>query len=371
MSSLTLQWFSDDRCESHRSRGAAAAVAIAINVAFVYALFISFRLIRVPESPPVEALHAILIIEPRGQHQESDRRLISFHLSRPTLRLPDEPPNVDIEVPVEQPPPHASDMQAGSHSGRREIPGESASRGFTDKPGNGEGTVALHEVGPAYGEASVKAGERGVVALRVLVDATGRPSQIRVLQSSGFARLDDSAIKAVQQYRFAPQVRGSPAAWTTVRQEFDLLPMPVPTTIIGYDSLIAEQIASAQRADPSILQNDLIKASDVLQRLAINLIAAAARDEPVRPDPQQAHSFPTPIQLLARRGRLRSVRFVGYARRGFDCGTTSVPGSFEDSRCEIFQVQQVGGASYWLAGMKNNGTLLESIAVMVAPEPPR
>ena len=42
------------------------------------------------------------------------------------------------------------------------------------------------------------------MVLRVLVDAFGRPAQIRVEHSSGFARLDDAARTAVKKALFRP-----------------------------------------------------------------------------------------------------------------------------------------------------------------------
>jgi periplasmic protein TonB len=40
--------------------------------------------------------------------------------------------------------------------------------------------------------------------LRVLVDAAGRPAQVQVERSSGFARLDDAAREAVEKFLFRP-----------------------------------------------------------------------------------------------------------------------------------------------------------------------
>jgi protein TonB len=57
---------------------------------------------------------------------------------------------------------------------------------------------------PVYPHESSRKRERGTVVLRVLVDATGRPSQIQVERSSGFARLDDAARDAVQKALFRP-----------------------------------------------------------------------------------------------------------------------------------------------------------------------
>jgi protein TonB len=57
---------------------------------------------------------------------------------------------------------------------------------------------------PAYPVESSRRRERGVVLLRVLVDALGRPAQIQLERSSGYTRLDEAARAAVQKALFRP-----------------------------------------------------------------------------------------------------------------------------------------------------------------------
>jgi len=57
---------------------------------------------------------------------------------------------------------------------------------------------------PVYPKESQRAHEHGTVVLRVLVDATGRPAQIQIERSSGFARLDSAAREAVEKFLFRP-----------------------------------------------------------------------------------------------------------------------------------------------------------------------
>ena len=75
-----------------------------------------------------------------------------------------------------------------------------------------------------YPRASRRAGEAGRVLLRVFVDEEGRPREVRVHRSSGFARLDDAAIEALRKARFKPCVdQGRPAAgWALVPLTFEL-----------------------------------------------------------------------------------------------------------------------------------------------------
>jgi protein TonB len=61
---------------------------------------------------------------------------------------------------------------------------------------------------PAYPEQARRRGQQGRVLLQVNVSAEGAPVAVTVAQSSGFASLDDAALRAVRQWRFVPATRG-------------------------------------------------------------------------------------------------------------------------------------------------------------------
>ena len=71
---------------------------------------------------------------------------------------------------------------------------------------------------------SRRAGEQGQVQLRVVFDPEGRPQQVQLQHSSGFARLDAQALEAMQVARIAPYLEdGHPrAVLTLVRLEYEL-----------------------------------------------------------------------------------------------------------------------------------------------------
>lgn len=58
---------------------------------------------------------------------------------------------------------------------------------------------------------SRRAGEHGVVWLRVRIDVQGRPARIALHRSSGFRRLDEQALAAMALARFAPQTESGVA----------------------------------------------------------------------------------------------------------------------------------------------------------------
>jgi len=71
---------------------------------------------------------------------------------------------------------------------------------------------------------SKRLGEQGRVSVRVLIDVDGRARNPSIAQSSGYARLDQTAINTVLKWRFVPGKRaGVPEAmWFTIPINFVL-----------------------------------------------------------------------------------------------------------------------------------------------------
>ena len=66
------------------------------------------------------------------------------------------------------------------------------------------------------------------LVVRVFVGVDGLPRQLQVLQSSGFARLDDAALDGVRRARFKPPTEnGQPTAgWARIPIPFELEKQP-------------------------------------------------------------------------------------------------------------------------------------------------
>ena len=78
---------------------------------------------------------------------------------------------------------------------------------------------------PEYPPASRRAGEAGTVTLKAYVGEDGRCSQVEVVKSSGFPKLDEAAVKEVQRnWRFVPgKEDGKPVPmWHTFAVTFKL-----------------------------------------------------------------------------------------------------------------------------------------------------
>ncbi len=79
-------------------------------------------------------------------------------------------------------------------------------------------------VEPEYPRLSKRNAEAGRVLVRVFIDEAGTPRQVQVAKSSGFERLDASALAAVLKFRFRPPTEnGQPVSgWANVPIDFGL-----------------------------------------------------------------------------------------------------------------------------------------------------
>jgi protein TonB len=82
----------------------------------------------------------------------------------------------------------------------------------------------LRNPAPDYPPAAQKRGLEGKVLLKVHVLASGQPDSVAVAKSSGHPILDEAALKAVNQWAFAPARRGQTAidGWVQVPLNFKI-----------------------------------------------------------------------------------------------------------------------------------------------------
>ncbi|MGB6006783.1 TonB family protein [Castellaniella sp.] len=76
---------------------------------------------------------------------------------------------------------------------------------------------------PAYPRLSQRRGEQGRVVLRVLISPQGQVAHVKVQHSSGYARLDEAAVQAMQQARFRPYTENGIAYKALVDIPFDFV----------------------------------------------------------------------------------------------------------------------------------------------------
>ena len=77
---------------------------------------------------------------------------------------------------------------------------------------------------PAESRAS---GEQGTVLLRVQTTPAGLPTEVLVHRSSGYARLDRSAVDTVRQWQFRPTPDDGTEVWREVPIRFAIVGSPL------------------------------------------------------------------------------------------------------------------------------------------------
>lgn len=170
--------------------------------------------VQQPETPSVPAVLAVSFLAPAEQPPTplpatpvppppvvtpapKPRPLISAARAEPVadaIQTPPPPPTADAE-PAPEPV-----------TAYRSIPADDASASEPEPPRFD--MAYLSNPQPTFPAMSRKLREEGTVLLRVRVSADGEALSVDVAQSSGFARLDDAARRAVQKWKFVPSRRG-------------------------------------------------------------------------------------------------------------------------------------------------------------------
>lgn len=181
-------------------RGTGVVLVVALHVALIYAFAVGLGVARLPTF--VQPMQAVIINAPDKPQWKPP--VVKPNLSQPNLDVAPTVPEIPIDVPVDTAPP--PDSQVSSE---------------TMEASN---LKVERRTEPVYPAASRRAGEEGTTVLRVLVDEHGRAGDVSVVQSSGFPRLDQSAVDAIRRWTFAAATNGSQAvrAYTTVRVRFRL-----------------------------------------------------------------------------------------------------------------------------------------------------
>ena len=82
----------------------------------------------------------------------------------------------------------------------------------------------LSNPAPVYPSLSRRLREQGTVVLEILIKADGTVGEVKIKSSSGYKRLDDTAAKAVKQWRYQPATQGDKKIdfWYEQPVEFNL-----------------------------------------------------------------------------------------------------------------------------------------------------
>jgi protein TonB len=184
-------------------RGPVGIFIIAVHVLVIYVAATTFGIVKLPNfAKPMQAL----IIDSPEEQKTEPVKVIKPDLETPTVETPPIEDTIpEIEVPTDEPAPAA-------------ITADTA-------PALETADMKVNKrVDPVYPAQSRRAGEQGTGVFRVLVDANGRPSEVSVLKSTGFPKLDEAAMTAIRRWVFNAAVQNGQAvqSWTRVQVQFRL-----------------------------------------------------------------------------------------------------------------------------------------------------
>lgn len=178
-----------------------------LHVLIVYGLMVATGVVRQPAF--VTPIEAVFIPESTSEPE-------------PEIKIK---PEIDQPVAVDEPVPEVQFEEAVTPPSDVPVPASAnAISGSQQQGAPAQDLKTANRVDPIYPPASRRAGEEGTVRLKVLVDTSGRASNVAVTRSSGFPRLDQAAMEAVRKWRFVAATDGTNKiqAYTQVAVTFKL-----------------------------------------------------------------------------------------------------------------------------------------------------
>jgi len=166
------------------------------------------------------------VIKPPEPKQETKPEPKQEPKPEPALKKPEPTPEPVIEqhepiLAPEQPAP--SEPLEAAPAAALPLANDADSLGAPITPPQ-EDAAHLNNPRPAYPNLSKRLREEGTVVLDVLILVDGSVGDVVIKESSGFKRLDETAVKAVRQWRYLPARRGDQPveSWHLQPIEFSL-----------------------------------------------------------------------------------------------------------------------------------------------------
>jgi periplasmic protein TonB len=342
----------DSRSSSMRSRGGAAAFAAVLHAVALYLLVMGFGR---PPPPPAVAEHPMQVFlfdRPRAAHPASE--LASARPARPVPQFNwEEVPVPEISMPAEpvaaEPAKAVTAATAGGPQRADAAPGDS------------DGLDVSHRVEPIYPAQSSRAHEEGTTVVAVLIGPAGHPEQVKVLRSSGFARLDDAAVHAIRQWTFVPRKDAAPEDWAQVQVGFHLHRFDrslrlagIHLTLLAFDPALAGEFEAIA---PRVAGESPKPSTEYRLRGLIERLCAMYSKEAF---PASSQGAKAPLAALAGGGALQQVRFMGLAPHALDVDDFR---HSQEVRWDLYRAIQERATSQWLVGVDADG-MIKSVQMM-------
>lgn len=226
----------------------ALAVAIALALHGLLAVALAFYFAHAPEPEVLAELDLSSVELSLAEKEDASAPVVPVD-SSPSVRQPrpkdiplPEKPRVEKAETASPPDPSAPRFPEPGEDVRletRDVTREDARRETRDVTGEDERRETRDlkgETAPAPSQARVDApprprrtirpqypkgarlrGEQGNVGLEILVNAEGTVDEVKVVTSSGFAELDEAAVKAAKAAKFRPAESGGRMVASTAR----------------------------------------------------------------------------------------------------------------------------------------------------------
>lgn len=181
---------------------------------------------RHPELVPPRLVTALILPAPAPQAAPAQPPKPVVSRPPPTVAPPRPKPRVQPQKPVPTAPEPSLAAATPPASAAEQAPADSVPVGAPVQPLRIPPKVSSShscEV-PDYPPLSRRLGETGIVVVRFLIDPNGTVIDSAIDSTSGFARLDEAARRALSLCRFTPgTVDGKPeAAWARIRYVWKL-----------------------------------------------------------------------------------------------------------------------------------------------------
>jgi periplasmic protein TonB len=327
------------------ARGTVAAAIVIAHVLLAYFVIQPLRRFTLPAASEGESVLLLLPGDSREARSQSQAVPIEPRLEEP------EPVKVSLAPHVEiRPATDAGDSSfAQLGSGRPNLPATLAPDA---------GIAVLQSVMPQYPVESMRAGEEGAAVLQVLVDESGRASDVRVARSSGFERLDSAAVTAVSRWKFAPSTQGSlaVATWGEMEMRFNLYRYAVSRIVDRPLDLVAPgQILNA--ADETA-----VPGGEVALRVLMEEVRSGDPDS--FDAPWLRDDMRRMKEALRGWGEEHAIQFKGPAAgnrwRSYEIRPEFRKGNNRQTvelRWDVYQVSHDRGVSEWRIALDRNGTI--------------
>lgn len=353
-----------DSKRGYMARGSALVAIVLVHGLIISALLTRTITVRSVATP--QPMFVTIIDKPPRPPTPWPLPTLKLNLSRAIL-LPHHVPAPIYEAPP-PPPIQVLDSEqtastASSVGSSANGIGSKASGAGPDVAGGGQDISVVHRVKPIYPPASMRAREQGYVVVQVLVDEKGQARTVEVVRSSGYPRLDESAVDAIRKWTFTPaEGSAGPEARISITWEFELSPPNLAAVaVMPFDTELARQIhvASTAGIETVVVPSRSARALDALIKKLLAFESGVK--EPPGPIP--------PIRLLAKWGAVSSIRFVGNRDGGFDLESNQWidPPNMEQIHWEHYEVKQPGGMSEWLVAVSRDGSIRNAQAMICPP----